>query len=243
MKKKLLTTLTITAAMTFSVPEKINIDAGVYDLRVETSQSGNAEIEYVGPEKYLPIIRYDAEDKILNISQAPEEVVNKEPEEYYKCDLTLKIPRESLQKFDAKLAVGEIIIEELTADDIDIETGTGNVSIREIEGSQIDITSAVGEVAVYNATFDDIRVNAAIGDVTLETEKNTYDYDIQIKTGLGNTYVEDKPVTSEFTNEGTKGSIIIVDELGSVNLYSENPGGQAGSLGAIGFWSIIRSEG
>ena len=274
MKKRLLTTLTITAAMTFSLtacgmnntvtqesevagayrdevalcksyemPQKINIDAGVYDLHVEASKDGNAEIDYVGPEKYIPIIKYDQDDKIMKINQASTEVENKAPEQHFKCDLTIKVPREELEKFGVKLGVGGITIEELSAKDIDIDTGTGDVNIREIEGDQIDITSAVGEIAVYNATFEDIRLNAAIGDVTLETEKSALDYDVQIKTGLGNTYVEDKPVTAEFNSQGTRGSITIVDELGSVNLYSEHTGGQGSTLGAFGFWSNLRDEG
>ena len=226
----------------YEMPDEVYIEAGIFDIDVKTSTNGLFEVSYIGPQKHFPIIDYDTDSKVMKITQPSTGVVDQKPEKIDRCILTLKIPEEKLKAFEARLGVGEINIDKLASEEVAIKSGTGDICAGDLKGNTIDITSNAGNVEVFKATFENIKIIAAIGDVTLETENVISDYTVSIKTGLGNTFVEDEPVAADYKQSGNQGSITIVDELGSVNVYSRSLTGMSSFWGVCGIWRIVRYE-
>lgn len=138
-------------------------------------------------------------------------------------DVIIYIPNNILlNKFALDAGVGEVYIEKIIAQKMDLELGAGNIILKNvIVNEKTEINGGIGKVSIENAIFNNLDLDAGIGNFELEGQLlgdgkidvgigklelglQGEDYTIHAKKGLGQFTIDGKDVSDGTkTGEGT----------------------------------------
>lgn len=119
--------------------------------------------------------------------------------------LDLYLPEHQFDKFCLELGVGELTLDDLAADDVEIENGVGNISIQTLSCRELDLESGVGELQASSilasgeagielgtgniiiSDFDGpcLDLNCGMGNAEVTAAGRESDYNYQLEAALG----------------------------------------------------------
>ena len=136
------------------------------------------ELKIVADEVRKDSIRTDVSGDKLTI---------KSTDKYYlfnfgkNSELTVYIP-DDLTYFSVKVGAGELVINDITAEQVNIKTGAGEADINNLTSDQTTIKSGVGELKISNSDLTDLNLKAGVGEVNIDAQLKG---DCDIKGGIG----------------------------------------------------------
>ncbi len=193
--------------------KSVEIEAAFCDVVIK--EGGDTKVTYKGYENLVPDCTYDANSKTLKIKQGE----NNGKYENVKAESTLTIvfpEGVTLADCDIDLACGNIIFDELRADDVSIEANMGNFEVKNITATSLDITAGMGNVEIGSCNATEVDVEASLGNVTIGMENDINDYSITADAALGRIKIGGKNYKSSYKQTGSLGTMIIDCSLGDV---------------------------
>lgn len=135
--------------------------------------------------------------KVLNITQNPGNINGGNNN----CEVIITVPRfTQLEKIDARVNVGEIILKELDSSDVIVHTNVGEVDLKSVSFDSADIKTNVGEI--------NIKLTDAVSYYTIDG-----------KTNVGEVRVKGLSYRRRANLKGsTKKRIEAVTNVGEVNI-------------------------
>ncbi|SHO47806.1 DUF4097 family beta strand repeat-containing protein [Anaerocolumna xylanovorans] len=137
---------------------------------------------------------------------------------------------------------GNIKLEDLICEKLDINAGVGNINGNNIKTSTLNVDGGVGEITLDEVTADDSDINAGVGNIHIQgtlNGKNTVDagvgdirlilkgsaddYNIKVDPGVGSVYVDgNKYGKMSWNNKTAENSIDIDGGVGSIHIDFKN---------------------
>lgn len=124
------------------------------------------------------------------------------------------------EKLDLELGVGNLDAENITSGSTKISGGVGKIVIKDSDINNLDLESGVGNIAVNGKITGETEINGGVGTVKLNINGNKNDYDIaKVEKGLGSITI-DSTNQSEIDNvQSTKSNTIKVEGgVGSISI-------------------------
>ena len=153
--------------------------------------------------------------------------------------IIIKVPADfQLTEIVIKNGAGKVEISDLSTIFLKLETGVGKFSANNLTSEKTEIDGGVGEVRIENSKIGNLYLNSGVGDiyiggditgnnriecgvgkVAIELIRNIKEYNIQVKTGLGDVKFNQKKVGDQFNSNATIADIISVDGgIGEINI-------------------------
>lgn len=154
--------------------------------------------------------------------------------------VVLYIPSDFVaKKADIESGAGNVTIEGLKADElqisagagnlngtdimaekVDIEGGLGNVTLEDINFSDTVLESGMGNLRVSGSLLDKTDISCGVGEVELNLTGNPSDYGYTVKTGIGNVRLNGEKITNDSSYNTDAPNVIDVDGgIGNVDIY------------------------
>lgn len=101
--------------------------------------------------------------------------------------LTLYLPEQTYRKVSVKMAAGEITLDALTADEVEITNSVGNITVGSLKGAELSVDTGVGEfLADLVQADEEADINVGTGDITLTQFDGK---SLELECGVGNAEV------------------------------------------------------
>lgn len=157
--------------------------------------------------------------------------------------VTLYLPANFISKSTRiKTGIGEVNIEQLNSDLLDLELGVGELHAAKLISSNADIKGGVGEIDIKNADLKNLKlknglgetkisgkilgtsdINCGIGAVSLNIDGNRSNYKITAKSGIGSIKVNgEKYSSADNSDKYLENSIDIEGGIGEVTVDFSN---------------------
>ncbi len=156
--------------------QKIKVDLGVASLRI--SHGDEASISYnMSKESLVPEITQKngtlrlKQRGISNASSLFSDAT---------VNISITVPFEVVKTLDISIGVGNVVIEDLSFNNVSIETGTGDTTIDSCSFHKLDIENGIGNVAVSGLEHlhdFDYDLECGIGDIQLDGETYGREYE------------------------------------------------------------------
>lgn len=211
-----------TIEMTYEFGSDIKIlklESSLMDVKIK--EGNNPLVEYEGMESIKPICEYNESSKTLTIKQPDIKVRNAKSSS--DNELVITLPENAmLDLFDLQQSCGDVSIDDIRAERIEIENNLGEVRAKEVAATTLDITDNLGNVEIKECTAGDVTVEASLGNVDVELNDNIVDYSITANASLGNITIDGKKYNGSFTQSGSKGTIKVDASLGDVEISGDH---------------------
>lgn len=212
------------------------ITSEVKNLKVEINAADFTikQGELFSVESNLKHLKVEIYDGTLTIKEAKKFSSN-----YNEASLILTIPKdELLNKASITTGAGKLIIDCLSADEINLELGAGNVLIDNLVAiKDIDIDGGAGKITIISGTLNDLDLNMGVGQLNLTSKLtgendfdlgigesnitvigNKEDYNLNIDKGIGTITVDGTNISGIKESAKTDNSIEINGGIGTINL-------------------------
>ena len=98
--------------------------------------------------------------------------------------VTVYVPR-SLNKLSIDMGIGDTLISDVIASNVEIDSGTGKTTITNSTFTDLELDTGVGEVSFTGGLYGDNSIDCGIGDISLNLVGSEEDYRLLIDKGLG----------------------------------------------------------
>ncbi|MEI7885194.1 MAG: DUF4097 family beta strand repeat-containing protein [Clostridia bacterium] len=153
--------------------------------------------------------------------------------------ITIKVPADvQLTEIVIKNGAGKVEIADLSTTLLKLETGVGKFSANNLTSAKTEIDGGVGEVRIEDSKIGNLylksgvgdifiggdiagnsRIECGVGKVAIELIRNIDEYDMQVKTGLGDVKFNQKKVGDQFNGNITATDKIAIDGgVGEINI-------------------------
>lgn len=119
-----------------------------------------------------------------------------------------------LSKFDTSSNSGDVELNEITADEINLSSSSGEISIRKAEGKR-KISTTSGDVYVYNGNGD-TEISTSSGEIAVEKSSGK----LQADTNSGDINIQDS--NGDKNLESTSGEIYVENSTGLIEAKSSS---------------------
>ena len=109
---------------------------------------------------------------------------------------------------------GTLIMTDITAGSVTIQSGGGNLIMRDVSLGTVDIYTDAGEVALNECTFNSLNIGMGDGAVTVDSEDGLARCRMEIKTGDGEITYNGASQGSQFLQPGN-GKRFLTIQVGS----------------------------
>ena len=145
------------------------------------------------------------------------EDVRKETEsaDYAEPEMVITIPAGvGLDTLRIAMEEGTLIMTDITAGSVTIQSGGGNLIMRDVSLGTVDIYTDAGEVALNECTFNSLNIGMGDGAVTVDSEDGLARCRMEIKTGDGEITYNGASQGSQFLQPGN-GKRFLTIQVGS----------------------------
>ena len=160
--------------------ETLDIDLGLSDVELKKGNEFKIEANNVSSNTFSSSvengkwnIRDNMPSKIFNIN-------------HYNNIVTVYIPELfENSKIKIKIGAGQLIVNQLTANNIDINIGAGNLKMDNLTATEVNIDCGVGNIEINGEISDKGNVKCGVGNVSLNLKGNKKDYKYNLNVGIG----------------------------------------------------------
>ena len=117
------------------------------------------------------------------------------------------LPKKHYGTFEIKTSVGALKIDEISANEVILNSSVGELKVRKLETDTLTVKAATGEVKVSNVTAKHVKASIATGDLDLIGLNP--DANIEISVSLGDATIKYRTVPTDVT-------VDITENMGSV---------------------------
>ena len=207
---------------------KLDIEIAAADFTIKTADSFSVKSN-------LKNITVDDKNGVLEIKEKKRFGVN-----YNNAVLTLYIPEGTVfEKIEIETGAGRFTVEELLADDLQLELGAGEVKIASLTANKKgDIDGGAGRISIESGTLNNLDLDMGVGQLNLTAavlgnsdfdlgvgETNITllgsedDYSIKAEKGIGSISINGKTI-SHFRGTGNgENNIEVSGGIGAINIY------------------------
>ena len=207
------------------------IDLRVAGLEVKEGETLMAETDN-------PYVSIRQEDNVIEISEEKHNLIRSEN----KGKVTLYIPKNmKFNKVSIQSGAGEIKMDSLTVDDLELKLGAGEfdasylevkeeatvtggvgeIRIRDGAISNLDIDMGVGEARIDTALLGTCQFDLGIGELRLKVQGNRSDYTVKVNKGIGAYIIDDKNVNDNGTIGDGENHLELNGGIGEVRVSFE----------------------
>lgn len=139
--------------------DKIDADLGALNLEIYRGENFTVE-----KENYRGKVDIKTVGSTLKIIEKHNFFGN-----HHSGTLIIRIPEEiELSSLDIDLGAGTLTMEDIVADDFDLEHGAGTINIDKCNFSKTDIDGGVGKMTIKNSTIKDLDLDSGVGEINIE---------------------------------------------------------------------------
>lgn len=103
-----------------------------------------------------------------------------------KGTLTVQIPAGyPLKEASIEVDAGDLLIENICADELDIQIGAGRAIVNQFTADKIDLECGAGEADIAGDARREIQIECGVGEVSYEAAGRQQDYNYELKCGIG----------------------------------------------------------
>lgn len=224
---------TINYSQTYEKIENLDLDINAAEFNIMTGEEFKIEASNINEkckiklsENTLKIEDYKGSWNINNSKDAK---------------ITLYIPEETiLNKVKIDFGAGETKIDNLNAQNIDLNLGAGKVTINNISSTKTNIDCGAGEVSIKNADVSNMKLNAGvgkisfngyirgnseiecgIGELNLDLKGTIEDYEIETEHGIGEITINGDNIKNDTTTGSGENKIKIEGGIGAIKINIE----------------------
>lgn len=151
--------------------------------------------------------------------------------------ITVTIPENQfLSKLKISAGAGEIRVNDVTADNLDLDQGAGRFQMENSIFQNTDIEGGAGEITVTNSILKNLDLDNGVGKVSLNADllgtsnidcgvgalfitlPNKEDYQMQVEKGLGSIEIDGEQMKNDSTYGTGKNKIDIDGGVGSIKI-------------------------
>lgn len=96
------------------------------------------------------------------------------------------------EKLDVNAGAGNIKGGRITAGQVILDGGVGDITFEEVNFTDSDIDSGVGNVKIQGNLYGKNKIDCGVGEVTLDLLQSVDDYNLKVEKGLGSIYINGK---------------------------------------------------
>ncbi len=141
------------------------------------------------------------------------------------------------ERFRVEAGAGKTYIEGIYSDKLNVQNGAGQLVMRTVSCEKADISGGVGELRLSDVKLNNLRLECGIGKTTVEGDVygrselqsgigeltmdlvgNRLDYELNISTGIGRTYIDGEDLSDGVYNRGAANSIRLESGIGAAKL-------------------------
>lgn len=124
-----------------------------------------------------------------------------------------------MENIDIRGGVGIVTVNGTINGDLRVDGGVGNINL-DLDGNTTDlkIAGGVGCVKVASVIAGNVKVNGGVGDVKLDLKGNIYDYNLNIKTGVGTVRINGEKASSYQKNTSAPYTLKVDGGVGNIDL-------------------------
>ncbi len=157
---------------------QIKIEGNIMELTIKEGSDYHLECAY-NKEKLKPV--FEVSNGLLKIRQKVKGNLHGNS----RCSLTLTIPAAAqLSTAEIEVNVGEMILKDFTCDTLEAETNVGSLTIK-------------------NLNFNKLEAETNVGELIIKTNKDISEYNLDLKTDVGELKVGDKLFKHTCERSGT----------------------------------------
>ncbi|MBQ9028005.1 MAG: DUF4097 family beta strand repeat protein [Lachnospiraceae bacterium] len=112
---------------------------------------------------------------------------------------------------------GSLILEDITANSVTIQSGGGDMEMYNVSLGTVDIYSDIGAVAMSECTFNSINIGIGEGDVSVASGDSLERCRMELKTGTGNISYNGSSLGTQFMQPGS-GKRFLTIQAGAGNI-------------------------
>lgn len=109
---------------------------------------------------------------------------------------------------------------DITAEKVDIEGGLGNVTLEDINFSDTVLESGMGNLHVSGTLLDRTDISCGVGEVELNISGSPSDYGFTVDTGIGKVNLNGEKISGDYEHNTDAPNVIDIDGgIGNVDIY------------------------
>ena len=112
---------------------------------------------------------------------------------------------------------GSLILEDITANSVTIQSGGGDMEMYNVSLGTVDIYSDIGAVAMSECTFNSINIGIGEGDVSVASGDSLERCRMELKTGTGDISYNGSSLGTQFMQPGS-GKRFLTIQAGAGNI-------------------------
>ncbi len=127
------------------------------------------------------------------------------------------------QELDLDLGAGEVIISTLVAtQEADIDTGAGRVTISDGSLKNLDLDMGLGKLELTAKLSGSCQIDQGVGEIRLRLMGSQDDYTISVKKGIGDIQIDGRSVENDTTHGRGEGKLRVNGGIGSAHITFES---------------------
>ena len=198
---------------------EIQIDTNVLEATIQVGDSYGVYLDC--NEKLIPTV--SVENGTLLVKQRTQ---NRWFQGSTKAEMTITVPAGAdLKALTATHDVGDLNVEGINIDVVDIKVNVGDVNLDDITGKTLTVDSDTGDVEAEACSFEKVTIKSDIGDADYESTKDLSDYKMDLKTDVGEINLKNSDQDSDhygvdhsYKQNGSAGELNITVDVGSITV-------------------------
>lgn len=204
---------------TFDAFDSISLDLDLSEVYIVTGSE--YRISYSCTNNQL--VKYKVADGILTVTETSTNPHFPRRNGHDNCSITITVPRNAaLSSVTGDCRMGDVELNGLTAEVIDISCDLGEASVTDVTASSISVNCDLGNCELDYCIFDNLTVHNSLGNVEVKSRQRLLDYTLDLSVSMGEIEVNDASYFSRFQQEGNGDKCIkITCDMGSIELEDD----------------------
>lgn len=196
--------------------DQISFDVDLSEIEIITGN--DYHISYECTENLIP--EYEVKDGTLQVTQTSKNPHFPKRNGNDNCEITITVPQDaSLSYITGYCDLGDVELNNLTADNISITCNLGEASLSNVSATSITCDCDLGSCEIDDCHFDNLTINNDLGSVEVNGNISLADYTMKLSASMGGIEINDKDYRSSYEQKGDKDKTITIScDMGSIEI-------------------------
>lgn len=196
--------------------EEISFDIDLSEVEIVTGN--NYHISYKCTKNQ--VVEYEVKNGILTVTETSNNPHFPKRNGNDDCMIIITVPRDAaMSVISGNCNLGDVELEGLTAEKIDVSCDMGDLSCNNVTASSIICNCNLGNCEIDDCIFDNLTATNDLGNVELSSNQRLSDYTMDLLVSLGAIEINDTTYTSQFKQDGDKDKCIkITCSMGNIEI-------------------------
>lgn len=196
--------------------DRISFDADLSEIEIKTGN--DYHISYECTENLIP--EYEVKNGTLQVTQTSKNPHFPNRNGSDNCEIIITVPQDaSLSDITGYCDLGDVELNNLTADNISITCDLGEASLSNVSATSITCDCNLGSCEIDDCYFDNLSINNDLGSVEVSGNISLTDYTMKLTASMGGIEINDKDYHSSYEQKGdTDKTITISCNMGSIEI-------------------------